>query len=398
MSSISLTASFLSFSAETESNSPEVSIVMPCLNEAETLATCIKKALSFLRGHGVSGEVLIADNGSSDGSQKIAESLGAKVVHVKDKGYGAALLGGIRAAQGKYIIMGDSDDSYDFSNLMPFLNKLREGNDLVLGNRFRGGIEKGAMPFLHRYLGNPVLSNMGKVFFGSPCGDFHCGLRGFSKKSIERLNLVTLGMEFASEMIVKATLNNLKITEVPTTLSPDGRSRSPHLRTWRDGWRHLKFLLLYCPRWLFLYPGLLLSFLGTGVYSLIMFGPLQIGKVTLDVHTLIYAASAIAVGYQAIVYAVFAESSGIRRGILPNKKSNERILSFLTVEFGTVLGGALVLIGIILGLVSIYAWQRLGFGSLEKVSQLRCVITSCLALTLGTQTIFSGFFVNLDRS
>ncbi len=353
--------------------------------------------MSFLKSHQIEGEVLIADNGSSDGSQEIAEKLGAKVIHVKEKGYGAALSGGIKAAQGRYVIMGDSDDSYDFSNLMPFIEKLREGHDLVLGNRFRGGIQKGAMPFLHRYLGNPVLSRIGKIFFGSPVGDFHCGLRGFSKSAIESLNLVTRGMEFASEMIVKATLNDLKITEVPTTLSPDGRSRPPHLRTWRDGWRHLKFLLLYCPRWLFLYPGSILALWGAIFYALIMTGPLQIGKVNFDIHTLIYAASALVVGYQTMIYAIFAESIGIQRGILPPNKSNQKILTLMTVEMAAITGGFLILLGLGLGLFSIHAWQKLGFGSLEKASQLRCVITSCLALTLGTQTIFSGFFVNSNR-
>ncbi|NBY20496.1 glycosyltransferase family 2 protein [bacterium] len=377
--------------------STELTIVMPCLNEAETLAACIHKAMSFLKSHQIEGEVLIADNGSSDGSQEIAEKLGAKVIHVKEKGYGAALSGGIKAAQGRYVIMGDSDDSYDFSNLMPFIEKLREGHDLVLGNRFRGGIQKGAMPFLHRYLGNPVLSRIGKIFFGSPVGDFHCGLRGFSKSAIESLNLVTRGMEFASEMIVKATLNDLKITEVPTTLSPDGRSRPPHLRTWRDGWRHLKFLLLYCPRWLFLYPGSILALWGAIFYALIMTGPLQIGKVNFDIHTLIYAASALVVGYQTMIYAIFAESIGIQRGILPPNKSNQKILTLMTVEMAAITGGFLILLGLGLGLFSIHAWQKLGFGSLEKASQLRCVITSCLALTLGTQTIFSGFFVNSNR-
>jgi len=376
----------------------ELSIVMPCLNEAETLAICIKKAVFFLRKNNVQGEVLIADNGSSDGSQHIAESLGARVIHIREKGYGAALLGGIRAAQGKYVIMGDSDDSYDFSNLMPFLNKLRNGNDLVLGNRFQGGIKKGAMPFLHRYLGNPVLSAIGKIFFGSPCGDFHCGLRGFSKNAIQSLNLVTHGMEFASEMIVKATLNNLTITEVPTTLAPDGRSRPPHLRTWRDGWRHLKFLLLFCPRWLFLYPGLVLTLMGGILYAAILIGPLKLGTVTFDIHTLIYAASAMVVGYQTMIYAIFAEASGILRGILPPKKINEKLISRLTVEFGVVTGGLLIFLGLGLGLISVYAWHKLGFGSLEKASQLRCVITSCLALTLGTQTLFSGFFVNSGRN
>ncbi|MFM8269939.1 MAG: glycosyltransferase family 2 protein, partial [Pseudomonadota bacterium] len=296
------------FQPQFEDSTVELSILMPCLNEAETLGSCIKKALLFLHHHQINGEVIVADNGSTDGSQEIARNLGARVVDIKEKGYGAALSGGIRESRGQYVIMGDSDDSYDFSNLMPFVAQLRRGYDLVLGNRFQGGIEKGAMPFLHRYLGNPVLSNIGKIFFGSPCGDFHCGLRGFSKESIKRLNLVTQGMEFASEMVVKATLHQLKIAEVPTTLAPDGRSRPPHLRTWRDGWRHLKFLLLYCPRWLFLYPGMVLSTLGVIFFVFILKGPLQIGHVTFDVHTLIYAASAIVVGFQAMIYAIFAEA------------------------------------------------------------------------------------------
>lgn len=398
MNSIAVRKELLLFSNEPEEQDLELTIIMPCLNEAETIATCVKKALLFLRRHHVRGEILIADNGSSDGSQEIASNLGARVVPISERGYGAALKGGIRMAKGKYIIMGDADDSYDFSNLMPFLLKLQEGQELVLGNRFQGGIMKGAMPFLHRYLGNPVLSNIGKIFFGSPCGDFHCGLRGFSKKSIDSLNLVTSGMEFASEMIVKATLNDLSITEVPTILSPDGRSRPPHLRTWRDGWRHLKFLLLFCPRWLFLYPGISLSMVGAILFSLILMGPLKIGKISLDIHTLIYAASALVVGYQTIIFAVFAESNGILKGLLAKNKSNEKILSIVTIEFGIIVGIILMFIGLSLGFCSIYAWQKLGFGSLEHVSQLRLVITSGLALSLGTQTIFSGFFLNSNRS
>src|SRR4026208_2626990 len=248
-----------------DDNRTELSILMPCLNEAETLATCIKKAQKALESLNVRGEVVIADNGSTDGSPEIAASLGARVVHVAEKGYGSALLGGLNAARGKYIIMGDADDSYDFTNLGPFLEKLRAGYDLVMGNRFKGGIAPPAMPPLHKYLGNPVLTGIGRLFFRSPCGDFHCGLRGFKKEAVMNLDLRTTGMEFASEMVVKATLHKMRITEVPTTLSPDGRSRAPHLRSWRDGWRHLRFLFLYSPRWLFLYPGLLLILIGLGL-------------------------------------------------------------------------------------------------------------------------------------
>src|ERR1051325_447175 len=233
----------------------EVSVVMPCLNEAETLQVCIEKAQASLRELGVAGEVIVADNGSTDGSQEIAERLGARVIPVAAKGYGNALMGGILAARGTYVIMGDADDSYDFANLRPFLDKLRQGCDLVMGNRFQGGIKPGAMPPLHKYLGNPILTGIGRLLFHSPCGDFHCGLRGFDKEAVGGMELRTTGMEFASEMVVKATLHGMRITEVPTTLSPDGRSRPPHLRSWRDGWRHLRFLLLYSPRWLFLYPG-----------------------------------------------------------------------------------------------------------------------------------------------
>src|SRR6266487_2781972 len=278
----------------------EFSIVMPCLKEAETLATCIQKAKRSLEENNVEGEIIIADNGSTDGSQEIAEQHGARVIDVQARGYGSALMGGIAAARGKYIIMGDADDSYDFSTLEPFVEKLRAGYDLVMGNRFKGGVKAGAMPALHRYLGNPVLTAIGRVFFHSPCGDFHCGLRGFAKDAVLRLDLRTTGMEFASEMIVKATLHKLQITEVPTTLSPDGRSRPPHLRSWRDGWRHLRFLLLYSPRWLFFYPGALLMAAGIALCGWLLPGPRHVSSVTLDVHTLLYAAAAIVIGFQAV--------------------------------------------------------------------------------------------------
>src|SRR5271165_1983666 len=264
----------------------EFTILMPCLNEAETLANCISKARAFIARSGCTGEVVIADNGSTDGSEAIAEANGARVVHVVERGYGSALLGGIRAARGRYVIMGDSDDSYDFSDLDAFVDKLRDGHALVMGNRFKGGIKPGAMPPLHRYLGNPVLTTVGRIFFRSPCGDFHCGLRGFDRAAILGLDLQAPGMEFASEMVVKATIHNLNIAEVPTTLWPDGRTRPPHLRSWRDGWRHLRFLLLFSPRWLFLYPGIGLMVAGAIMMAWLLPAPRTIGGVTFGIHTL----------------------------------------------------------------------------------------------------------------
>src|SRR6185503_19182704 len=295
----------------------ELTVLMPCLNEAETLAICIGKANDSLKSLGIDGAVLIADNGSTDGSQEIARSLGARVVQVEGKGYGNALMRGIASARGKYVIMGDSDDSYDFTNLGPFVDKLRAGYDLVMGNRFLGGIAPNAMPPLHRYLGNPVLTGIGRIFFRSPCGDFHCGLRGFSKAAIQRLDLRTRGMEFASETVVKASLHGLRIAEVPTTLSVDGRNRPPHLRSWRDGWRHLRFLLLYSPRWLFLYPGLLLMLVGAVVSGWLLVGPRVVDGITLDVHTFLYAAMAIVIGYQTVIFAIFTKVFAITEGLLP---------------------------------------------------------------------------------
>ncbi len=295
----------------------ELTILMPCLNEAETLQLCIKKANQYLKDNSVSGEVLIADNGSTDGSQKIATHEGARVIDVPVKGYGAAIIHGINAAKGKYIIMGDSDDSYDFLKLDPYVEKLREGFDLVMGNRFLGGIEKGAMPFLHKYLGNPVLSFIGRLFFKIKIRDFHCGLRGFNKKSIKALNLQTTGMEFASEMVVKAALFHLRIGEVPTILSQDGRSRPPHLRTWRDGWRHLRFLLLFSPAWLFFYPGILTFVVGlSGVITLSMVS-ISIGSITLDIHTLLYSSFATIMGFQAILFYLLSRTFAINFNLTP---------------------------------------------------------------------------------
>lgn len=378
-----------------ESNeTPEVSVVMPCLNEAETLETCIKKAQRSLREHHISGEIIIADNGSTDGSQAIATRLGARVIRVEAKGYGSALQGGIAAARGKYVIMGDADDSYDFTNLKPFVEKLREGFDLVMGNRFKGGIKPNAMPPLHRYLGNPVLTAIGRVLFHSPCGDFHCGLRGFSKEAITKLDLHTTGMEFASEMVVKATLHEMRITEVPTTLSPDGRSRPPHLRSWRDGWRHLRFLMLYSPRWLFLYPGLVLMSLGTLLSLYLLPGPQVIEGIKLDVHTLLYAALAITLGYQAVIFSVLTKIFAISEGLLPEDEKLE-FLRPLSLEKGLIAGVLLILIGIVGSIASVISWKNQGFGSLNPSDTLRIIIPSVTAIALGLQSVFASLFMSV---
>ncbi|HEX8144161.1 MAG TPA: glycosyltransferase family 2 protein [Pyrinomonadaceae bacterium] len=372
----------------------ELSIVMPCLNEAETLATCIDKARRFLESAGVEGEVLIADNGSTDGSQEIAAAHGARVVNVPSKGYGSALMGGIRAARGRYVIMGDADDSYDFLSLKPFLEKLQEGHDLVMGNRFRGGIKPGAMKRLHKYLGNPVLTGIGKLLFKSPMGDFHCGLRGFSKAAALRLDLRTTGMEFASEMVVKATLRGMRITEVPTTLSPDGRSRPPHLRSWRDGWRHLRFLLLYSPRWLFLYPGLLLMAAGTLLALYLLPGPQVIEGVTLDVHTLLYASLAITLGYQSVIFSVLTKFFAISEGLLP-EDVKLGYLRPLSLEKGLIAGVVLILAGIAGSLCSVLSWEIQGFGSLDPSDTLRVIIPSVTAIALGLQSVFGALFMSV---
>jgi len=378
-----------------DENGTELSILMPCLNEAETLATCIIKAQKALDDLNISGEIVIADNGSTDGSPEIATTLGARVVHVAEKGYGSALLGGIKAARGKYVIMGDADDSYDFTNLGPFIDKLRAGYDLVMGNRFRGGIAPGAMPPLHRYLGNPVLTGIGRLFFKSPSGDFHCGLRGFNKAAIERLNLRTTGMEFASETVVKASLHGLRITEVPTTLSVDGRSRPPHLRSWRDGWRHLRFLLVYSPRWLFLYPGLLLMIVGALVAGWLVLGPRVVDGITFDVHTLLYAAMAIVIGYQTVNFAVFTKVFAITEGLLPEDPRLSKLFRYVTLETGLIAGGLLFFGGLALSLYALSSWGAHSFGPLDPSHTLRLVIPAVALITLGLQTILSSFFLSI---
>ncbi len=380
---------------EVDESSIELTVLMPCLNEAETLETCVQKATACLKEMGVIGEVLIADNGSTDGSQAIALRCGARVVPISERGYGAALQGGILAARGKYIIMADADDSYDFTALRPFLDKLRANFDLVMGNRFKGGVAPGAMPALHRYLGNPVLSFIGRLFFSNEIKDFHCGLRGFSKAAAERMELQTTGMEFASEMVVKATLLKLKITEVPTTLSPDGRSRPPHLRSWRDGWRHLRFLLMYSPRWLFLYPGLLLMMVGLTLTALLSITPLKIGTVVLDIHTMLYAAAMVIVGFQTVLFALFTKRFAIQEGLFPRDPKMDWMFRWINLETGLILGIGLCLVGVAGAVVAIYGWSRTGFGDLDPQRSMRVVIASVLSLAIGFQTCFASFFLSI---
>ena len=372
----------------------EVSIVMPCLNEAETLGSCIEKARRGLSSLGITGEIVVADNGSSDGSQAIATKLGARRVHVEPAGYGSALLGGISAARGRYVIMGDADDTYDFATLGPFVEKLRQGYDVVVGNRFRGGIEPGAMPWLHRFLGNPVLSAIGRLFFRSPCGDFHCGLRAIRRDRLPELDLRSRGMEFATEMVVKATLRGLRITEVPTTLSRSGRSRAPHLRTWRDGWRHLRFLLLYSPRWLFLYPGAILMLSGLALMLLILPGSRDIGGVSLDVHTLVYAGVATILGFQAVVFAAVARIFAMVEGFLPEQPRLRWLLRFITLEVGLATGCMLLLAGLGASVYAVVMWGQDSFGELDYSETMRVVVPAAVLLTLGCQTILSSFFLS----
>jgi len=367
---------------------------MPCLNEVETLGTCIRKAQRALRDANVTGEVVIADNGSTDGSVEIAERLGARVVHVQAKGYGSALMGGIAAAAGKYIVM-DADDSYDFGHVPRFVEELRKGSDLVMGNRFQGGIQKGAMPTLHRYIGNPVLTRVGRVLFRSTVGDFHCGLRAFRKDAYERMGLRTTGMEFASEMVVKATLLRMRIAEVPTTLGPDGRSRAPHLRTWRDGWRHLRFLLLYSPRWLFLYPGVALMLLGVVLGAWLLPASRILAGVRFDVHTLLYAAVFILLGFQAIVFAVFTKIFAVSEGLLPPDPTLDKAFDYITLEVGLAVGALLILVGLGMSVFAVGFWKSRHFGDLDYAHAMRLVIPASLFLTLGVQTVFASFFLSV---
>jgi glycosyltransferase involved in cell wall biosynthesis len=373
---------------------PELSIVMPCLDEAETLGTCIAKARRFLADHGVSGEIVVADNGSQDGSQAIAARLGARVVQVAERGYGSALHGGIRAARGRYVILGDADDSYDFSELGPMLERLRAGDALVMGNRFRGRILPGAMPWLHRYLGNPLLSALGRLFFRAPVGDFHCGLRGVSRAAYDVIAPRTAGMEYASEMVIKATLAKLPIGEVPIVLHPDGRSRRPHLRTWRDGWRHLRFMLLFSPRWLFLVPGTALFGLGLAGSLWLLGGERRVGPVVFDIHTLLVAGLACLLGYQLIVFALFTRVFAISEGLAPMPPVLDTLFRWVSLELGLALGVVAALVGLGILLAAVWSWSAVGFGVLEARETMRQVIPGSILLVLGIQTVFSSFFLS----
>lgn len=376
----------------TDGRTLELTILMPCLNEAETLATCIEKAQGYLERSGVEGEVLISDNGSTDGSQEIARRLGARVSAAPRRGYGAALINGIEAARGRYVIMGDADDSYDFTSLDPFVEKLRGGSDLVMGNRFAGGIEPGAMPPLHKYLGNPVLSFIGQLFFRPNVRDFHCGLRGFNRARIDELDLQTTGMEFASEMVVKASLARYRIDEVPTTLKKDGRSRPPHLRSWHDGWRHLRFLLLFAPRWLFVYPGLFAFLLGAIAVGTLAFGGVQIGGIGFDVTTMVYAAALCVIGYQSLLFFWLTKLFATQEGFLPASERYRSIVAKWTAERGLLIGLGLFGIGVLIGVLQLVRWGGMDFGPQDAAEVVRVAVPSSLGIVLGFQTIMMSFF------
>lgn len=373
----------------------ELTILMPCLNEAETLAVCIRKAKTFLSENNIDGEVLISDNGSTDGSQDIAREEGARVVSTDIKGYGSALINGTKNAYGKYVIMGDADDSYDFLHLMPFVEKLREGYDLVMGDRFAGGIEEGAMPWSHKYIGNPVLSFIGRLFYNSRIRDFHCGLRGYNRESMLKLNLQTTGMEYASEMVVKSELNGLKIAEVPTTLSKDGRSRPPHLRSFRDGWRHLKFLFMYAPNWLLLYPGMFFLLLGFVLGGIIVVDKITINNINFSIHTLLYCACLIIIGLSILQMYMIVKVFAYNHDFLPknqidwnHKIKEDRIIA---------LGAGIVMIGIVLSIIALETWKSFSMGDLNAEETMRIVIPAVLCLIVGFQSIFTGFIVGVMK-
>jgi len=376
----------------------ELTVLMPCLNEAATVGTCVAKARGFLDRAGVAGEVLVADNGSDDGSRELARKAGARVVEAPQRGYGAALAAGIAAARGRYVIMGDADDSYDFSRLEGFVEKLRAGHPLVMGNRFEGGIREGAMPWLHRYLGNPVLSFIGRLLFRAKVGDFHCGLRGFDREAVRSLDLRTSGMEFASELVVKASLAGWRIAEVPTTLHPDGRGgRAPHLRSWRDGWRHLRFLLLFSPRWLFLYPGLALLALGIALTIALYFSPLRIGRAGLDIHSMLYASAAAILGLQLCLFALFARVSAQNAGLLPRQQALEALLRVATLERGLLFGLATAASGFVWSAVAFWHWREAGFGVLDPRVVMRDTIPATSLMIGGMEVMLASFLLSVLR-
>ena len=375
----------------------ELTILMPCLNEAATVAGCVGKARSFLERANIDGEVLVADNGSTDGSPRLAEAAGAQVIHVAERGYGAALRAGIEAARGRYVIMGDADDSYDFSRLEGFVERLRAGDRLVMGNRFRGGILPGAMPRLHRYLGNPVLSFVGRLFFRTRVGDFHCGLRGFDREAVRGLALGSSGMEFASELVLRAALAGWRIAEVPTTLSPDGRGRPPHLRSWRDGWRHLRLLLLFSPRWLFLYPGIALLATGCALTTALYFSQLRIAGAGLDIHSMLYAAAGALLGLQLCLFALFARVSAQAAGLLPRQAALERLLAALTLERGLLVGLAVAATGFVWSAAAFWQWREAGFGALDPRVVMRDTIPASALMVAGTEMMLAAFLLSVLR-
>ncbi len=375
----------------------ELTILMPCLDEAATVATCVAKARSFLQRSGIDGEVLVADNGSSDGSREIAQRAGARVIEVARRGYGAVLGAGIAAARGRYVVMGDADDSYDFSLLDDFVGKLRQGHPLVMGNRFKGGIRPGAMPPLHRYLGNPVLSFVGRLLFRSPVRDFHCGLRGFDREAVGTLDLRTPGMEFASELVVKAALAGWRIAEVPVTLHPDGRGRPPHLRSWRDGWRHLRFLLLFSPRWLFLYPGLALLLAGSALTATLYFTPLRVGGAGLDIHSMLYASAGALLGMQLCLFALFARVSAQGAGLLPRRPALDRLLDICTLERGLLLGLAVAAAGLGWSAATFWEWREAGFGALDPRVVMRDTIPATTLMIGGMEIMLASFLLSVLR-
>ena len=382
----------------TASDSVELTILMPCLDEALTLPGCLQEAQEVIEKLGVTGEILIADNGSTDGSQAIAAAAGARVVAVEQRGYGHALNTGINAAKGRFVIMADADGSYDFRESGPMLDALREGADIVMGNRFAGGIQPGAMPWKNRYIGNPALSFLGRLFFKIPTRDFHCGLRGGSKQALTGLDLRTGGMEFASEMVIKACLSGLKMVETPVSLRPDGRDRAPHLRPWRDGWRHLRFMLLFSPRWLFMLPGLGLLLSGLIGFAMLLKGPLTVGPVTLDVHTLLYAAAAILCGFQAVAFAVISKVFVHEAGLSPQPKGGPYSpYAGFTLERGIVGAVALAALGMGLSIESVLIWQDNAFEDLSPTRILRWVIPAVTCLILSLQLMLAGFFVDMIR-
>jgi hypothetical protein len=371
----------------------ELSILMPCLDEAETIVVCVDQARAFLDRTGIDGEVIVADNGSTDGSAELARQAGARVVPIVEKGYGNALIGGINAARGAYVIMADADGSYDFSRLDPFVEGLRAGNEMVIGDRFRGGIRPGAMPPLHRYLGNPLLSFAGRLFFSTDISDFHCGLRGVHREAAMQLGLHAPGMEFASEMIVKATLAGWRIASVPTVLSPDGRSRPPHLHSWRDGWRHLRFLLMMSPRWLMFYPGACLVGVGAAAQLLILRGPIIIGGVGFDIHSMLYAAAAMVLGIQLVLFSVLARSIGVLKDILPMSPTLARFLRFFTLERGILSGSLLGLCGVGLAIYSVWNWAHAHLAALNPATMMRVAIPSVTLMLTGAEIIFTSFLL-----